>query len=30
VNLDTPPDERNPGLVVDAGFFDEMWRVPGK
>ena len=30
INLNTPPDDRNPGEVVTAGFFDEQWRVPGK
>jgi hypothetical protein len=27
VNLKTPPDAQWPGLVVDAGFFDEEWKV---
>ena len=30
IDLDTPPDARNPGLVLDAGFFDEQWKAPGK
>jgi hypothetical protein len=30
VNLNTPPDAKNPGEVVDAGFFDEEWQVPKK
>jgi hypothetical protein len=30
IDLDTPPDARNPGLVVDAGFFDERWQPPQK
>ena len=30
INLNTPPDARNPGEVVNAGFFDEQWRAPGK
>ena len=28
IDLDTPPDARNPGLVLDAGFFDEQWKAP--
>lgn len=28
VNLNTPPDARHPGEVVNAGFFDENWLVP--
>ena len=30
INLNTPPDARNPGEVVTAGFFDEQWKVPQK
>ncbi len=30
IDLNTPPDGRNPGEVVNAGFFDEQWRVPQK
>lgn len=26
VDLRTPPDHLNPGLIQDAGFFDETWR----
>lgn len=26
IALDQPPDEKQPGRVVDAGFFDERWR----
>jgi dienelactone hydrolase len=26
VDLRTPPDDQSPGLIHDAGFFDEMWR----
>ena len=25
INLDTPPDEKAPGLIEDAGFFGEHW-----
>ena len=28
VNLDTPPDGKWPGLIIDAGFFDEQWALP--
>ena len=28
VDLDTPPGPRWPGKIVDAGFFDETWRLP--
>jgi hypothetical protein len=28
VDLRTPPGPKWPGLVVDAGFFDENWRLP--
>ncbi len=28
VDLRTPPTPKDPGLVVDAGFFDEHWRLP--
>ena len=24
----TPPGAKWPGLVVDAGFFDERWQLP--
>jgi hypothetical protein len=27
VNLNTPPDAKNPGEIVNAGFFDESWKV---
>jgi hypothetical protein len=27
VNLKTPPDGEWPGLMIDAGFFDEKWQV---
>ena len=27
VDVDTPPDSRYPGKVVDADFFDESWRL---
>ena len=30
VNLDTPPDGRWPGQIIDAGFFDEQWALPKK
>jgi len=30
VNLNTPPDARNPGEVLDAGFFDEKWLLPAR
>ena len=30
INLNTPPDARNPGEVVTAGFFDEQWKAPQK
>ena len=30
VNLDTPPDGKWPGLIIDAGFFDEQWALPKK
>jgi pimeloyl-ACP methyl ester carboxylesterase len=30
VDLRTPPSLKWPGLVMDAGFFDEAWRWPGK
>jgi hypothetical protein len=26
VDLNTPPDSRWPGAIVDAGFFDEQWK----
>ncbi len=28
IDLKTPPSAKWPGLVVDAGFFDEQWRLP--
>jgi hypothetical protein len=28
VNLNTAPDSKNPGEVVNAGFFDRFWKVP--
>ena len=27
VDTTTPPDERYPGKIVTAGFFDEEWRL---
>jgi dienelactone hydrolase len=27
VDVSTPPDERTPGKIVTAGFFDERWRL---
>ncbi|MFM8358405.1 MAG: hypothetical protein ACKOET_07575, partial [Verrucomicrobiota bacterium] len=27
VNLETPPNSRYPGAIVNAGFFDEGWRL---
>ncbi len=30
IDITTPPDARTPGKVVDAGFFDESWRLPTK
>ena len=30
INLNTPPDGKNPGEVVNAGFFDEQWKTPAK
>ena len=27
INLNTPPDAKNPGEVVNAGFFDEHWHA---
>src|SRR5205085_6468038 len=27
VDLDTPPNSRWPGKIVEAGFFDEFWRL---
>ncbi len=30
IDIDTPPDGKNPGEVVNAGFFDEQWKVPVK
>ena len=30
VNLDTPPDGKWPGQIIDAGFFDEQWALPKK
>jgi hypothetical protein len=28
IDLQTPPNDKAPGLVVDAGFFDEHWQLP--
>ena len=28
VNIDTPPDGKWPGQIIDAGFFDEQWKLP--
>lgn len=28
VDLRTPPSDKAPGLVIDAGFFDEQWQLP--
>lgn len=28
IDLKTPPSAKWPGLVVDAGFFDERWQLP--
>jgi hypothetical protein len=28
IDLKTPPSAKWPGLVVDAGFFDEHWQIP--
>ena len=28
IDLKTPPNAKWPGLVVDAGFFDERWQLP--
>ena len=28
IDLNTPPSAKWPGLVVDAGFFDERWQAP--
>ncbi len=30
IDLKTPPNNKAPGLVVDAGFFDERWQIPSK
>lgn len=30
IDLNTPPNAKWPGLVVDAGFFDERWQLPAK
>jgi pimeloyl-ACP methyl ester carboxylesterase len=30
VNLDTPPDGKWPGQIIDAGFFNEQWALPAK
>jgi dienelactone hydrolase len=27
IDLRTPPDDQSPGLIYDAGFFDESWRL---
>jgi hypothetical protein len=29
VDISTPPNERYPGKIVTAGFFDEEWRLGG-
>ena len=28
IDLATPPDAKAPGRIVDAGFFDERWKLP--
>jgi hypothetical protein len=28
VDLTTPPDDKAPGAIPEAGFFDETWRLP--
>ncbi len=28
IDLRTPPSDKAPGLVIDAGFFDEEWHLP--
>jgi hypothetical protein len=28
VDVRTPASDKAPGLIVDAGFFDERWRLP--
>jgi dienelactone hydrolase len=30
VDVATPPDERMPGRIVRAGFFDEDWKLPAR
>ena len=30
IDINTPPGAKWPGLVVDAGFFDERWQLPSK
>ena len=30
IDVNTPADGKWPGLVLDAGFFDEQWKTPGK
>jgi len=30
IDVNTAPDGKWPGLVIDAGFFDEQWKAPGK
>ena len=30
IDLNTPPSAKWPGLVVDAGFFNEEWQLPSK
>jgi hypothetical protein len=30
VDINTPADGKWPGAVLDAGFFDEQWKTPGK
>jgi hypothetical protein len=28
IDISIPPSDSAPGRIVDAGFFDESWRVP--
>jgi hypothetical protein len=30
IDVNTPPDGKWPGKVLNAGFFDEQWKTPGK
>ncbi len=30
IDVNTPPDGKWPGKVLNAGFFDEQWQLPGK